>query len=206
MAEVAARAIAANPAQGAAQDAADLLAAPYLAEPLREHDCAVVADGATAVVLAAGQRAYELCERPAWIAGIAHRVDSSSLGARDLTTAPSARAAAAAANAQANAQANAHADAASGATADGDGPDIVELHSAYSHQELILRRELVLDNGARVNPSGGVLRGHAMFAAGLARIGEAARDILAGEARRTLGHATNGPLLQQNLVCVLEAR
>jgi len=213
MAEVAARAIAANPTHGtadparaAAQDAADLLAAPYLAEPLREHDCAVVADGATAVVLAAGQRAYELCERPAWIAGIAHRVDSSSLGARDLTTAPSARAAAAAANAQANAHADARGRAASGATADGDGPEIVELHSAYSHQELILRRELVLDNGARVNPSGGVLRGHAMFAAGLARIGEAARHILAGEARRTLGHATNGPLLQQNLVCVLEAR
>jgi hypothetical protein len=45
-----------------------------------------------------------------------------------------------------------------------------------------------------------------MFAAGLARIGWAARSIIGGEAGRALGHATSGPALQQNLVCVLEAR
>ena len=170
----------------------DLLEAPYVADPLRAHDCAPVADGAAAVVLAAGDRARELCERPAWISGIAHRIDSSSLGARDLTAAPSARAAVVAAR--------------GGASADGEGPEVLELHCPYSHQELILRRELGVDNGARVNPSGGVLTGHAMFAAGLARIGEAAAHLHAGRARRTLGHATNGPLLQQNLVCLLEAR
>jgi hypothetical protein len=45
-----------------------------------------------------------------------------------------------------------------------------------------------------------------MFAAGLVRIGEAASHILSGSAARTLGHATSGPVLQQNLVCVMEGR
>ncbi len=45
-----------------------------------------------------------------------------------------------------------------------------------------------------------------MFAAGLARIGWAARQIILGDADSALGHATSGPALQQNLVCVMEAR
>jgi hypothetical protein len=45
-----------------------------------------------------------------------------------------------------------------------------------------------------------------MFAAGLARIGMAAREIFSGRAGRALGHATSGPTLQQNLACVMEAR
>src|SRR6266545_4376341 len=56
-----------------------LLAQPYLADPLRAHDCAPISDGAAAVVLAAGDRAREIAERPAWITGIEHRVESGSL-------------------------------------------------------------------------------------------------------------------------------
>jgi len=44
-----------------------------------------------------------------------------------------------------------------------------------------------------------------MFAAGLARIGSAAAEIMSGRADVALGHATSGPALQQNLVCVMEA-
>jgi hypothetical protein len=40
--------------------------------------------------------------------------------------------------------------------------------------------------------------------AGLVRIGEAAKAISSGDADRALAHATSGPCLQQNLVCVLE--
>jgi hypothetical protein len=40
--------------------------------------------------------------------------------------------------------------------------------------------------------------------AGLIRIGEAARRIMEGDAKRAVAHATSGPCLQQNLVCVLE--
>ncbi len=43
-----------------------------------------------------------------------------------------------------------------------------------------------------------------MFTAGLNRIGEAASRIHSGEATRVMGHATSGPLLQQNLVCVMD--
>src|SRR5882757_483874 len=81
MAEVAARSRAAargNPAAQLSGEVAvgDLLDAPYVAEPLRAHDCAPVGDGAAMVILAAGERAGELCERPAWIAGFEHRIDS----------------------------------------------------------------------------------------------------------------------------------
>src|SRR6266498_2268068 len=70
MAEVAARSrtdATTNPyAQLAGPTSADeLLARPYIADPLRAHDCAPVSDGAAALVLAAGDRARRQHERPA---------------------------------------------------------------------------------------------------------------------------------------------
>jgi acetyl-CoA acetyltransferase len=191
MAEVAARSRAAARANPQAQlsgevSAERLLGAPYLADPLRAHDCAPVGDGAAVVILAAASRARELCPRPAWITGFEHRIDPAPLGARDLTAAPSA----------------ANAGRAAGAA----GADTAELHAPFTHQEILLRHELGLGRGVRVNPSGGALAANPMFAAGLARIGAAAREIIAGRSDRALGHATSGPALQQNLVCVMEAR
>jgi acetyl-CoA acetyltransferase len=191
MAEVAARSradAAGNPqAQVAGEVAvADLLGQPYVADPLRAHDCAPVGDGAAVVILAAGDRARELCERPAWITGFEHRIDSASLGGRDLTTAPSA--------------------AASGLAAGAAGADVAELHAPFTHQELVLRAALGLGDDVRISPSGGALCANPMFAAGLARIGLAAREVMSGRADRALGHATSGPALQQNLVCVMEGR
>jgi acetyl-CoA acetyltransferase len=190
MAEVAARSRAAASGNPAAQvpgpvAAAELLARPYVAEPLRAHDCAPVGDGAAVVIIASAARARELCERPAWISGFAHRVDSGALGARDLLAVPSA------------------AGAARAAGADGASVEVAELHAPFSHQELLLREALGLGQGVTVNPSGGALAGNPMFAAGLARIGLAARAVMSGRAERALGHATSGPALQQNLVCVL---
>jgi acetyl-CoA acetyltransferase len=127
-----------------------------------------------------------LSARPAWITGFAHCIDSGSLGARDLLTVPSATAAALAAGAE--------------------GVEVAELHAPFSHQEILLRDALGLGPGVTVNPSGGALCGNPMFAAGLARIGMAAQAIMSGRAGRVLGHATSGPALQQNLVCVMEAQ
>jgi len=84
--------------------------------------------------------------------------------------------------------------------------DTAELHAPFTHQEILLRGALGLGDDVRVNPSGGVLCGNPMFAAGLARIGSAAQEIMSGRAGRALAHATSGPALQQNLVCVMEAR
>ncbi|WP_033296062.1 thiolase domain-containing protein [Amycolatopsis jejuensis] len=191
LAEVAARSLADAVGNPAAQvsgtvDAADLLDTPYLADPLRAHDIAPVTDGASVIVLASAERARDLVDRPAIITGLEHRVDSPVLGARDLTRSPSTAKAA--------------------QPLDLDGVELAELHAPFTHQELILRRELGFENGVRINPSGGALTGNPMFSAGLARIGEAATRIHRGEARKTLAHATSGPALQQNLLAVLEAR
>ncbi|WP_433363853.1 thiolase domain-containing protein [Actinoplanes sp. CA-142083] len=191
MAEVAARSRADaidNPyAQVSGRDASgDLLAGPYVADPLRKHDCAPVSDGAAALVLAAGDRARELCERPAWITGLAHRIDPQGLGERDLTAVPSATDAADAAGLP-------------------DDLDLIELHAPFTHQELLLRAALGLSDRVRISPSGGALCGNPMFSAGLARIGTAAEQVMSGRARKVAGHATSGPALQQNLICVMEA-
>ncbi|WP_030907057.1 thiolase domain-containing protein [Streptosporangium amethystogenes] len=156
-------------------------------EPLRPYDIAPITDGAAAVVLAAGDLARELCERPAWITGIAHRIEPHYLGMRDLARSAST------------------ADAARAAGVGKGDVEVAELHAQFSHEEIILRRALELPEGTRVNPSGGPLAANPVMATGLIRIGEAARHILDGTASRTLGHATSGPCLQHNLVTVMEA-
>lgn len=163
----------------------ELLARPMYADPLRKHDCAPVTDGAAAIVLAAGDRARAVRDKPAWITGLSHSIDAMSMGTRDLTRSASAAAAA--------------------RGADTHGVEVAELHAPFSHQELILRRELGLGDDVVVNPSGGALTGNPMFSSGGIRIGEAAKRIWSGDAARTLGHATSGPALQQNLVCVMDA-
>ena len=167
-------------------DAATLLKEPYLVAPLRKHDCPPISDGAAAIVLAAGDLAREVSERPAWIRGIDHRIEPHGLGVRDLTTSVS------------TAQAAERAGVSAGPV------DVAELYAPFSHQELILRDALGLGRDTRINPSGGALAGHVFMAAGLTRIGEAANRIFDGSANRAVGHATSGPCLQQNLVCVLE--
>jgi acetyl-CoA acetyltransferase len=162
----------------------ELLARPMYADPLRKHDISPVTDGAAAIVLAAGDRAHDATDRPAWISAIAHNVDPISMGSRDLTRAPSAAAAARGAGL--------------------DGVEVAELHAPFSHQELLLRTELGLADDVSVNPSGGPLAGNPMFTGGLIRIGEAARRIWDGSSTKVLGHATSGPALQQNLVCVMQ--
>jgi acetyl-CoA acetyltransferase len=68
----------------------------------------------------------------------------------------------------------------------------------------MLQRELGIAEGTEVNPSGGALAADTLMASGLIRIAEAAARVGAGTADRALAHATSGPCLQQNLVCVLE--
>ena len=186
MAEVAARCRASavsNPAAQVSGDVAieDLLGRPYVADPLRAHDCAPVGDGAAVVILASAERARRYCDRRAWITSLRHQIESGSLGARDLLS--------------------------TGLRPAGEQPvDVAELHAPFTHQEILLRQALGLGGEVEVNPSGGALCANPMFAAGLARIGCAAQAIMSGRASRSLGHATSGPALQQNLVCFMEGR
>ncbi len=164
----------------------ELMSAPFVADPLRALDCPAHADGVTAVIIAAGDRARSLAERPAWIRGIDHRIELQNLGNRSMTTLPSAT------------------QAAHKVGVANDKIDIAELHAPYTHQELLLVSALGLSESTIINPSGGALCANPMMSAGLARFAEAAARIMEGTADRALGHASSGPWLQQNLVCVLE--
>jgi len=164
-----------------------LLAEDYLRGPLRRHDVPPITDGAAAMVLAVGDRARELVERPAWITGIDHRTECHNPSYRALDDSPSTRLAAEAAGL-------------------GAGPvEVAELQTAFTHEELLLRSVLGLGDDVAVNPSGGPLRANPIMASGLCRIGHAADHVMGG-GTRALAHATSGPCLQQNLVCLLEGR
>jgi acetyl-CoA acetyltransferase len=167
----------------------ELLARPFFADPLRRHDIAPITDGASAIVLAAGDKARELRENPAWITGFEHRIETPVLGARDLTTSPSTEASAKAATG-----------------GDAGSIDVAEIYAPFTHQHLILKEAIGLNGSTKVNPSGGTLAANPMFSAGLERIGFAAQHIFNGSAQRVLAHATSGPVLQQNLVAVLEGK
>ena len=148
----------------------ELLDRPFFNDPLRRHDIAPITDGAAAIVLAADDRARELRENPAWIAGFEHRIESPSLGVRDLTVSVSTAVSAKAAT--------------GGKT---DAIDVAEIHAPFTHQHLILAEAMQLPESTKVNPSGGALAANPMFVAGLERIGFAAQHIWNGSARAGAG-------------------
>ncbi|MFN8071846.1 MAG: thiolase domain-containing protein [Mycobacterium sp.] len=192
MAQVALDSFAASPRVDSVEPAdsvGDLLARPFFADPLRRHDIAPITDGASVIVLAADDRARELRERPAWITGFEHRIETPAIGARDLTTSPSTAASARVATG-----------------GDTGSIDIAEVYAPFTHQQLILTEAIGLKASTRINPSGGALAANPMFSTGLERIGYAARHIFDGAAQRVLAHATQGPVLQQNLVAVMEGK
>ena len=177
-----------NPhAQVAKDETVDqLLTEPYFSAPLRMHDLPPISDGAAAVIIAAGDRARDLSDNPAWIRGIDHRIESHHPGLRDLTRSVSS-------------------ELAAEQVGLADAPvDVAELMVNYSPEELILRDALGLGDGTTVNPSGGPLAGHPVMATGLIRVIEVADRIQTGSASRGVAHASSGPCLQQNLVCVMD--
>jgi len=165
----------------------ELLSRPFFADPLHRHDIAPITDGASVVVIAADGRARDLRDKPAWITGFEHRIETPVLGARDLTASPST---------------TASAKAATGG--DGGSIDVAEIYAPFTHQHLILTEAIGLGASTAINPSGGALAANPMFSTGLERIGFAARRIFDGSAQRVLAHATSGPALQQNLVAVMD--
>src|SRR5262249_23924562 len=130
-----------------------ILAEPYLVSPLRRHDCSPISDGASAMVIAAGDVAKRVCKKPAWITGFAHITEPQELGVRDLTRSRSTEIAAERAGV-------------------GKGRiDVAEIYGPFTHQELLVEKALGLGKDVRVNPSGGALAANPIMAAGLTRIG-----------------------------------
>lgn len=170
-----------------ATDLATLAGQPYVASPLRALDCSTIVSGAAAVVLATEEWTGAARRPPAWITGAAHRMERRYLGARDLTSSPST------------------ARVAGDLGIAGSDIDVLEIHAPFSHQELIIAGAVGARRIGRINPSGGALPADPVMATGLIRIGWAADAVMTGEAVRAVGHATNGPCLQHNLLVLMEA-
>ncbi|MFK8020203.1 MAG: lipid-transfer protein [Pseudomonadales bacterium] len=165
----------------------DLLAKPTFVSPLRKHDCAPITDGASVMIIATPEKAKQWCDNPVLITGLDNRIESSMPTLRDLTRSVSTE------------------TAGKSAGVNDKAVDFAELHAPFSHQEILLQRALGLGDSVDINPSGGALAANTMMAAGLDRIGHAAKMIQSGRYKRGVAHATSGSCLQHNLVAVLEA-
>ena len=195
----------------------DVLASEMIADPLRKLDCSPVSDGCCAVIIANESVATKFRQKPVWVRGLSFCTDSLFFGDRDL--ARSAALATAAANAYAMA----------GITDPRKEIDVVELYDAFSYQELLWLEEMGLANYGKaaaglkngeynltgalpVNPSGGLLSGHPVIAAGLYRIAEIvlqlrgdAGDHQIAKARTGLAHGVNGLCGQSHCVWILDS-
>ncbi|MBW6486236.1 MAG: thiolase family protein [Syntrophobacterales bacterium] len=194
----------------------DVLASEPIADPLHKLDCSPVSDGCAAVIIAHESVATRFRQRPVWIRGVSFCADSFFLGDRNLSRARALAAAAKKAYAM----------------ADINDPkkeiDVVELHDAFTYQELLWLEEMGLAEAATagkllekgdfdrngrlpVNASGGLLSGHPVIAAGLYSLAAVVRQIRgdAGgfqvkKAKTGLAHGVNGLAGQSHCVFILD--
>lgn len=192
-----------------------VMGSEMIADPLHKLDCSPVSDGCCAVIIANEERATKYKKKPVWIKGVSFCADSFFLGDRDISKAPSLTDAARKAFSMA------------GVKKPSKEIGLAEVYDAFSYQELMWLEAMGLaDDGKAgkrlekgdfnikgalpVNPSGGLLAGHPVIAAGLYRIAEAVRQIR-GEAgayqvenpRLAVAHGVNGLCGQSHCVWVL---
>ena len=181
----------ANPKAQVANDTAveTLLEDEYVVAPLRRHALPPITDGAAAIVLAAGDRARQWSERPAWITGFDHRIETHSLGARDLTASPStATAEPARWPAWPAGRSTWPRSTRPSPTRSSSSREALGLDDSVDDQPLGRRAGRQPDHVGRAHPHRRGGRPH----------------LAPATASRAVAHATSGPCLQQNLVCVLE--
>jgi acetyl-CoA C-acetyltransferase len=194
----------------------DVLNSEMIADPLHKLDCSPVSDGCCAMILANEEQASKYKKDPVWIKGVAFCSDTYFLGDRDLSQTRSLTEAARKAFAMA------------GVGNPADDIDVMEVYDAFTYQELMwleamgtsadgqAGRDLeagrfALDGNLPVNPSGGLLSGHPVIAAGLIRIAEVVKQ-LRGEAgqyqvkgaKRGVAQGVNGRCGQSHCVWVLD--
>jgi len=191
----------------------EVLAAPMLADPIRETFMYPVSDGAVAMILANEERARDITDKPVWVTGLGNSHDSFFLGERDLAgNFPLERAAE-------------RAYAMAGIDDPKTAFDLVEIADQYAHQlpqyaeglglcEAGKGGQWLADEGPdkqNVNRSGGMLTGNPLILGGMARTAEAvlqlreeAGDRQVPNAKRALAHGATGPAGQLQTVIVLE--
>ncbi len=192
----------------------EVMASPYLADPLKLLDCSPVSDAASAIIIA-GEKHATAASKPVWIKGFGHSCDAFHLGDRDLARTDSLEAAARTAYSMA------------GISDPRQQVDLVELYDAFSYMELMWLEGLGLcDKGEAasltasgataingklpVNASGGCLSGNPILVAGLNRIIESTLQIRgdagahqAGTPKTAVAQGFNGPCGQSQCVWVL---
>ena len=193
----------------------DVMASPYIADPIKRLDCAPISDGASAVVLADAGLAKGAGGKPVWIKGVGYSCDAFHLGDRDLSKVDALQTAAKKAYSTA------------GVADPAKEVDLVELSEVFSYMELMWLEGLGLcDRGegvmltssgrtalggdAPVNASGGCLAGNPVLVSGLNRIIECALQVR-GDAgahqvegvKTAVAQGFNGPCGQSQCVWVL---
>ncbi len=194
-----------------------VLASKVIAWPLREVDCRPQSVGAVAVILASEDRVKRIASRWATVEGIGWASDSYYIGASELSRLAALSSAAQKAYRMA------------GITKPFDQIDVAEVHDLTSYHELMAYEALgwaeegagsrLVEEGATgmegalpVNPSGGALCTDLGGGTGLARVAEAALQVMGRaeghqvEARTALAHgasALTGSVAQSHGVAVL---
>ena len=194
----------------------DVMHSRMLADPIKLLDASPITDGACAIVLAEEETAKRFSNHPIWIKGVGFCADAYHLGDRDLAECKSLERAAQTAYRMAGIEHPLR------------EVDVAEVYDAFSYQELMWAEGLTFcekGGGGRLtesgktkmggsmpmNPSGGCLSAHAVIAAGLIRMAEAALQVR-GEAgnrqvegvKTALAHGVNGPCGQSHCVWILE--
>jgi acetyl-CoA C-acetyltransferase len=193
----------------------DVMASPYIADPLKLLDCSPVSDGASAVIIASAGRAKGIGAKPVWIKGIGYNCDAFHLGDRDLSKVDALEAAAKKAYREA------------GIVDPAKEVDLFEVYDGFSYMELMWLEGLGLCGrgkagrmteagdtalGGRkpVNASGGCMAAHPVLVAGLNRVIECALQLRgdAGEhqvdgVNTAVAQGVNGPCGQSQCVWVL---
>ena len=194
----------------------DVLKSEMIADPLHKLDCSPVSDGCCAVIIANETVAAKFRQKPVWVRGLSFCTDSFFFGDRDL------------ARSSALAEAARNAYRMAGIKDPKKEIDVVEIYDAFTYQELLWLEEMGLaeygkaagqlqagafnmDGSLPVNPSGGLLAGHPVIAAGLYRIAEIVLQLRgdAGahqvrKAKTGLAHGVNGLCGQSHCVWVLD--
>ncbi len=168
---------------------ASVLASPLVADPLRMLDCSSIADGASAVVICAAEKAKQYTDSPIYVRASAQASDTIALhDRRDLVTMDATVAAAKKAYQQASMQPS--------------QIDLAEVHDSYTIAELIAIEDLgfvkkgeggsataagetARDGRIPVNPSGGLKAcGHPLGATGIRQIVEITQQLRGDAGKR----------------------
>jgi len=175
----------------------EVLDGPVVADPFHLLDCCPFSDGASAVVVAAADRAESFSGAPVDVTGIGHRTDAVPLADKDdLTATRAARDAATAAYDQAGITANA--------------VDFAEVHDCFTGAEVLATEALGLvddgnggpaaaagrtriDGKIPVNPSGGLkAKGHPIGATGTAQVVELTTQLRGDAGKRQVESPSTG--------------